>query len=553
MKKTIIGLLIAAMLSTTAYAASVEVSNSNVAEITVNIDGRKKGEYVNILVCDKGTTPAQLEEDVTKIIHQGSVIASGEGIDKYAFRLNIPKDTVSKDYDVYIGGEEKAYDLYYVSFDSIVKIAEELAGITSESEAEEKLNTYKRELSLSNELFDNASIKSVAQKLVASNKDSSQKLTFENAEKDVSELQRRIKQYACLSCFEDSKKDVLFKDGEYLYRDVVAFDSFSEDKNTLLEILNGKINSTGKNDVFESLFGSKIKTADELKERYAGNIICSAIKNSVYSGYGYISDIITEANAKEAGINVSEYLNFTDKNTANRKISESKNSLTTDNLETVIKNSAKKTDSSSRTPTGGGTSSPRNPSPVISGNNDSKNNDNDNNKPKFSDISGHWAKDIIEKLAAKNIISGYEDGTFLPDKTIKREEACKIIATAFNIENGTDLNYSDVAKNEWFYPYVSSLAGAGVINGISDDSFGTGIEVTRESFATMIYRLLKLEPSAESSKFTDNYEISDWAADAVAALSAEKIINGYEDGNFMPKKAVTRGEAAAIISAILKD
>ena len=89
MKKTIIGVLIAVLCSTTAYAASVEVSNSNVAEITVNIDGRKKGEHINILVCDKDTTPAQLEEDVEKIIHQGSVIASGEGIDKYIFRLNI--------------------------------------------------------------------------------------------------------------------------------------------------------------------------------------------------------------------------------------------------------------------------------------------------------------------------------------------------------------------------------------------------------------------------------------------------------------------------------
>lgn len=45
----------------------------------------------------------------------------------------------------------------------------------------------------------------------------------------------------------------------------------------------------------------------------------------------------------------------------------------------------------------------------------------------FSDISGHWAQDVINKAANEGIISGYTDGTFRPDNNITRAEAISII------------------------------------------------------------------------------------------------------------------------------
>ena len=45
----------------------------------------------------------------------------------------------------------------------------------------------------------------------------------------------------------------------------------------------------------------------------------------------------------------------------------------------------------------------------------------------FSDISGHWAQDAINKAANEGIISGYTDGTFRPDNNITRAEAISII------------------------------------------------------------------------------------------------------------------------------
>ena len=49
------------------------------------------------------------------------------------------------------------------------------------------------------------------------------------------------------------------------------------------------------------------------------------------------------------------------------------------------------------------------------------------NSGSFSDISGHWAENEIERAAAFGWISGYPDGTFRPDARITRAEAMTMI------------------------------------------------------------------------------------------------------------------------------
>ena len=46
------------------------------------------------------------------------------------------------------------------------------------------------------------------------------------------------------------------------------------------------------------------------------------------------------------------------------------------------------------------------------------------------DIKGHWAQEYIEYGVEQGYISGYEDGTFLPDKTVTRAEFSKMINSA---------------------------------------------------------------------------------------------------------------------------
>ena len=47
----------------------------------------------------------------------------------------------------------------------------------------------------------------------------------------------------------------------------------------------------------------------------------------------------------------------------------------------------------------------------------------------FKDVSSeHWAAKVIEELAEKGVVNGYEDGTFRPDEPITRAEAATILS-----------------------------------------------------------------------------------------------------------------------------
>ena len=48
--------------------------------------------------------------------------------------------------------------------------------------------------------------------------------------------------------------------------------------------------------------------------------------------------------------------------------------------------------------------------------------------PTFTDITNHWAKGSIEKLAREGIVNGYADGTFKPDKAVTRAEVATMLS-----------------------------------------------------------------------------------------------------------------------------
>ena len=52
----------------------------------------------------------------------------------------------------------------------------------------------------------------------------------------------------------------------------------------------------------------------------------------------------------------------------------------------------------------------------------------------FSDINNHWAKSYVETVSKYNVVSGYPDGTYKPNDTIKRIEFIAIIVLSQGID-----------------------------------------------------------------------------------------------------------------------
>ena len=173
----------------------------------------------------------------------------------------------------------------------------------------------------------------------------------------------------------------------------------------------------------------------------------------------------------------------------------------------------------------------------------------------FSDIDKHWAKNEIIKLAENGIISG--DNKFCPDDNITREEFSKIISDAmFSAATAeTDVDFLDLEKDRWSYPYVNKCCALGIISGYGNGLFGTADLITRQDLAVVVYNAMKKTDYvfADSTKktFADENEISDYAKEAVNALYNNGLINGIDGSRFAPANHATRAEAAKIIYNVL--
>ncbi|MBP0990426.1 MAG: S-layer homology domain-containing protein [Oscillospiraceae bacterium] len=179
---------------------------------------------------------------------------------------------------------------------------------------------------------------------------------------------------------------------------------------------------------------------------------------------------------------------------------------------------------------------------------------NNNDTKTFSDIDeNHWAYGYVMSLYDYGVISGYEDGSFRPDALITRGEFIKLITDSLNINGDPDkpVSFTDVGTGSWVYPYVQRFASVGGISGYEDGSLGVNKNISRQDAAVFIERALKIKNKtfidAGSAVFIDEDDISDYAKDAVKTLCGANIITGFEDGSFMPRKNLTRAQAAALI------
>ena len=113
--------------------------------------------------------------------------------------------------------------------------------------------------------------------------------------------------------------------------------------------------------------------------------------------------------------------------------------------------------------------------------------------------------------------------------------------------------FTDVPANAWFAEYVEKAVDAGIVLGQGNGTFNPYGNITREDFAMMTVRMLGVEVDEDATvPFKDEASVSAYAKGAVAYCAANKILNGYEDGNFNPKATITREEAAKILAAALK-
>ncbi|MBR5614502.1 MAG: S-layer homology domain-containing protein [Clostridia bacterium] len=110
----------------------------------------------------------------------------------------------------------------------------------------------------------------------------------------------------------------------------------------------------------------------------------------------------------------------------------------------------------------------------------------------FADIVGHKDAIAIEALASRGIINGKTENSFEPNSTMTRAEFATIIARGLGLPQKSNTIFKDVTTSDWFYDYVGTVYSYGIIKGISENEFNPNGAITREEAAVMVTRAAKL-------------------------------------------------------------
>lgn len=188
----------------------------------------------------------------------------------------------------------------------------------------------------------------------------------------------------------------------------------------------------------------------------------------------------------------------------------------------------------------------------------------------FSDVvENHWAKDAINSMVDKGIISGYTDGTFRPSRNISKIESLILLSKIAGVNkypeeaSKYETKYaSDLAVyNTQYKKQVAYLLGTGVLkkedlpNLLGEDKLNSPI--MREEMAVLITKILGKEdevikksffilPFEDASTITINYK------PYVEFVYNEGVMKGVTETQFSPKSYVTRAQAAIILNSIIE-
>lgn len=185
------------------------------------------------------------------------------------------------------------------------------------------------------------------------------------------------------------------------------------------------------------------------------------------------------------------------------------------------------------------------------------------NPVRFADLENHWAKDAINDMGSRMVVSGMGKGRYEPDRSITRAEFAAIVVRSMGLKKGTtESAFGDVKLTDWFNGYVDTATEYSLITGYDSASYGPNDTITREQAMAILARAMKItglsvsltdtETSALLSKYTDGSSVSEYVKTGAALCLKTGVVTGSSTTTLFPEADITRAEVAVMVQRLLQ-
>ncbi|MBP1932542.1 S-layer homology domain-containing protein [Ammoniphilus resinae] len=161
-----------------------------------------------------------------------------------------------------------------------------------------------------------------------------------------------------------------------------------------------------------------------------------------------------------------------------------------------------------------------------------------------------WARPFVLQAHQHGLMEGTSKTVpqFEPKKTVTRAEFAKILIQLLGDEpaSGNEKIFDDVPVDSWYYGYVAKAKEKGIVQGITATTFMPNKSISRQEMAMMIAKAMNWQTNGEIAKFNDLNSAYIDAVPAIQAVVNHGVMTGYRQGVFAPRDPVTREMAATV-------
>lgn len=173
--------------------------------------------------------------------------------------------------------------------------------------------------------------------------------------------------------------------------------------------------------------------------------------------------------------------------------------------------------------------------------------------PDFTDVPpSHWAYPYVMSMADAGVLKGTSATTYAPEQKVS---AAMLVTLVGRVTYEDDVAAATTDGDSWYSTYLRVAKDKGVLEGTTITDAKIEQEVSRYDMAIVLAHCAELlgvpEADADTSKITDYAQIPDAYAGAVAQVYALGLITGDNAGCFNGATTMSRAEAATVISRLL--
>ena len=177
----------------------------------------------------------------------------------------------------------------------------------------------------------------------------------------------------------------------------------------------------------------------------------------------------------------------------------------------------------------------------------------------FPDVpNGYWAACDIDKLAINDVVVGYPDGMFKPNRNISRAEFATMLVKGFNLDCDmcNTSSFSDVPSSNWANAAIAKAVDENLLKGYPNGKFEPNHPVTRAEALTTIAKSMTCdidECKADEilSKYADGHTVPNWAKIPVAKSLQNGALKDMPNPNMIcPNKEASRADVASMLQTV---